>query len=126
MQQLGLDLPGILPENDRLFLVLNQDPFDDFVKRGKKYELRRYEGRFCEKTIFLGRKVELSCGYGKKHRKWGEIGKHIVIGGLEEIFEQIDFKLIEPRLNSKEEAVEDVKKLLGESPEYIAFEVNLS
>ncbi len=106
---------------DRLFVPLNTEPFEDFKFYGKTYELRAYGRQYTEKYVYTNRKVELRKGYSGESQ-WGIIGK-VVTGKIENILDQINFKKIEPRANTKKEAKENIEKILGVKEKYIAFEV---
>lgn len=56
-----------------LFIPLKREFFLAFQAGEKNTEFRRYGMRWNEKTCFVGRKVVLSLGYGKKHRVHGVI-----------------------------------------------------
>jgi hypothetical protein len=108
----------------RLFVPLTTESFLDFKLHGKQYEVRACEGNYSEKYVFLGRPVELRKGYSGESLK-GVIGDIIIGSHLEQILGLIDYKLAEPRANSIDEAVRENKKILGEKPKYVAFQVLL-
>lgn len=56
-----------------LFLPLMTKYYDGFISGEKRHELRRYGPRWNEKTCLPGRRVLLSCGYGKQRRCTGII-----------------------------------------------------
>ena len=51
-----------------LFIPLKSEFYEQFKSGIKRIEYRLYGPRWNEKTCFLGRKVILSKGYGKKDR----------------------------------------------------------
>ena len=106
---------------NRLFVPLSTEPFLDFKERGKQYEVRSCERGFSEKFVYSGRKVELRKGYSGESL-WGVIGE-VVTGSLEDIFDKVDYRLIEPGFDSIEDSISDIEVMLGEKPKYIAFEV---
>jgi len=67
------------PRRDRsdrdkaLFIPLLREPFEWFEHGTKRVEMRRYGKGWNEKTCRIGRRVTLSCGYGKKRRLQGVI-----------------------------------------------------
>lgn len=105
----------------RVFVPLCTDPYYDFELNGKKYELRKCERQFSEKFVYPGKGVELRHGYSGRSR-YGTVG-NVVTGSLDDIFKKVNFKEIEPRANSKDEAIKEVLKYLGKREKYIAFEV---
>jgi hypothetical protein len=112
-------------KQNRLFVNLTTEPFIDFEKRGKKYEVRAY-GRngFTEVNIYTGRRVELRKAWNRGSL-WGNVGK-VLVGSIDDIFDSLgDYKLAEPRASSKEEAILDDKAMLKNPNKYIVFEVLL-
>ena len=49
--------------SDRLFVPLNKEWYNLFLAGKKKWEIRGYSSRFNEKTVKVGRDVELRKGY---------------------------------------------------------------
>jgi len=108
----------------RLFLNLTTEPFLDFKERGKKYEIRAYgRASLTEESIKSGRRVELRKAYNRGSL-WGQVGQ-VIVGSIEKIFNRVDYKLIEPRATSKEQAIQENKDLLKNPERYIAFEIIL-
>jgi hypothetical protein len=58
--------------SDRLFVPLNKEWYNLFLAGKKKWEIRGYSSRFNEKTVKVGRDVELRKGYMKEGAIWGE------------------------------------------------------
>lgn len=56
-----------------LFIPLKWPHYWAFANNSKRIEYRTYGPRWNEKTCRIGRKVTLSCGYGKKSRLSGII-----------------------------------------------------
>jgi len=105
----------------RLFLPLHGDAFIDFKENGKKYEMRACRGRYSPKFVYTGREAELRKGYSGEGI-FGKIGR-VVIGALDSIFNEVEFKLVIPRANSRQEAAMVVEQFLGQEQRYIAFEI---
>lgn len=109
---------------DSIFVNLTTEPFMDFAMRGKGYEIRGYGRGFTKHYVYTGRRVELRWAWSRGSL-WGTIGE-VVVGTLDEILDKIDYKQIEPRAVSREEAVSEINKTLKNKPEkYIAFQVIL-
>ncbi len=106
---------------DRLFVPLKTGPFEWFESGEKRFELRRYGRRWTDKHVYPGREVELRKGYSGKSI-WGSIGK-VIVGDLDKIFFEVDFKLINPTVPTVEDIIKRTLDLLGPSDKYIAFEV---
>jgi hypothetical protein len=51
-----------------IFIPLKTEWFEDFARGGKKTEFRKYGKRWNENVCWVGRRVILSCGYGKQRR----------------------------------------------------------
>jgi len=109
---------------DRLFVNLTSECFGDFLI-GKRWEVRKYDGHFNEKTVVPGRRVEFREAYNRAS-VWNIVLDSVIIGSLEEIFDKVPYQKIEPRAKSKEGAIEMNKKLLGDSEKYIAFETDIN
>ncbi len=56
-----------------LFIPLKSEHFEAFRNGSKRHELRKYGPRWNERTCEVGRYVDLSKGYGLKHRLGGRI-----------------------------------------------------
>lgn len=106
-----------------VFVALTKEAFEDF-SQGKRYEVRRAERQWNRKQLRPGRKVVLSCGYGKSARLTGKIGR-VIFGTLEEIFKRVHFQEIEPRAYNRKVAIRMNRKTLGPAEEYVAFEIIL-
>lgn len=56
-----------------LFIPLKAEYYEAFEDESKDTEYRKYGPRWNADTCYVGRKVVLSYGYGKKRRMYGEI-----------------------------------------------------
>ncbi|QDV86952.1 hypothetical protein [Planctomycetes bacterium TBK1r] len=56
-----------------LFIPLKTEYYDAFCDGSKTVEYRKHGKRWNEQTCRVGRRVTLSKGYGKKHRRTGVI-----------------------------------------------------
>ncbi len=56
-----------------LFIPLKTEFYEAFVSRTKTVEYRRYGARWNERTCTVGRRVVISKGYGRQHRRTGVI-----------------------------------------------------
>jgi len=56
-----------------LFVPLKAEYFDQFESGNKSWEHRKIGPRWNHSTVFIGREVTLSYGYGKKKRMTGVI-----------------------------------------------------
>ena len=54
-----------------LFIPLKTEYFEAFESGEKEAEIRRYGARWNTDTCYAGRRVVLSCGYGKARRLKG-------------------------------------------------------
>lgn len=66
-----------------LFVALKAKYFDQFVDGSKKVEYRRYGPGWNERTCRIGRRVTLSKGYGRHHRRLTAIIERIELGGID-------------------------------------------
>jgi hypothetical protein len=62
-----------------LFIPLAGKHYDRFADGTKDTEYRSAGPRWNEKTVFEGRKVTLSRGYGKKHRLSGVVESSVTL-----------------------------------------------
>ncbi len=106
-----------------LFVSLTRDAFEDFL-HGKEWELRKAELQWNERQVFPGRKVTLACGYSGPRMKGLTIGK-VIFGKLEEIFQHVPWKKVEPRAENEAEAIKLNLLLVGQSRCYVAFQVGI-
>ena len=60
-------------EKKPLFIPLKREFFERFASGENKIEYRKYGKRWNEHTCKPGRRVTLSCGYGKQRRLSGVI-----------------------------------------------------
>lgn len=114
-----------LNTKDKMLLVsLNDGPYFWFTDCGREFELRVYNSRWSKGQIYTGRKVKILNRYNNKKNFIGTIGK-VVIGSLENILKEIDFKKIVPIANYKEEAIKIINEIFSveKKKKYIAFEV---
>ena len=112
-----------LQGSNRLFVNLKSQYYEDFVSRGKRYELRAYGDQWTEEHVYAGRRVELRNAWSRGSL-WGTVGKAMT-GSLEDIFDSISYKLVEPRAKSRKDAIADNLGLYKPGQKYIAFEVKL-
>lgn len=78
---------------DRLFVPLNKAWYNFFAAGKKKWEIRAYGPRFNEKTVEVGKKVELRNGYQKKGALWGTITEVRIIDSIYRIPEEVTKEL---------------------------------
>jgi len=109
---------------DRLFVNLTSDSFEDFVSRGKHYEVRAYGSKFNELNVYEGRRVELREAYNRRSL-WTLVGK-VFVGRLETFFDDVNFRKVEPRAESAGQAIKENAELLKHPDKYIVFEVLLN
>lgn len=56
-----------------LFVPLKTEYYEAFVRGDKSTEYRQYGPRWNERTCHVGRRVTISKGYGRQHRRHGTI-----------------------------------------------------
>lgn len=109
----------------RLFVPLCTEPFLDFKLRGKQYEVRACGSRqYTERNVYPGKKVEFRKGYSGESLH-GSISD-VIVGTLDDIFSQVDYRLVEPRSESREDAAKEVMSYFKQPEKYIAFRVTLT
>lgn len=81
-----------------LFIPLKSEYYWAFVNRIKDIEYRRHNKTWRAKNCRVGRRVVLSCGYGKQNRVEGVIRSFNVvhgsqISGVEKVYGTTDIEL---------------------------------
>lgn len=109
----------------RLFVPLKSEPFYWFKEGKKKYELRNQIGQYNDKQLITGRKVELRRGYSTNDKLFGYIGKVIKCDTIDEVCNSINYKKINPTVNSLYEFKKSVLTMLKENKKYVIIEINL-
>jgi len=107
----------------RLFVPLSSQPFEQFERGYKEYEVRKYGRQFTEKHVFSGRRVELRKGYSGPSF-WGVVGD-VHIGALEDIIAAVDYRKVEPTTGGVKYAALVNRECLGDAEKYILFRVTL-
>lgn len=79
--------------SDRLFVPLNKEWYNLFLAGKKKWEIRGYSSRFNEKTVKVGRDVELRKGYMKEGALWGAISEVRVTNSVYDVSTEITKEL---------------------------------
>jgi hypothetical protein len=105
-----------------LDVYVKQDIYEWFFQ-GKDYELRAPHGRFSPDQVVEGRPCIVHKGNSGTSSQ-GTVG-NVIIGGLDEILGQVDFRRIAPLIQNEQSFRSAVQQLMGYQREYIAFEINL-
>jgi hypothetical protein len=108
----------------RLFVPLKSEAFDWFAAGTKCFELRRIRPQFDPRLVRPGRRVQLSKGYSGSSI-WGKVGAVKTASTLDEMFEMVDYHLIIPNAESRQDAVAKASEYVGQHGPFIAFEVLL-
>lgn len=106
-----------------IFVPLSKEAFGDF-SRGKIFEIRKAGRGWNRNQIYTGRHVTLSCGYSGP-RLYGTVGK-VIWGSLDAIFKTLSFNKVEPSAKNITIAKKVNLDILGQSREYVAFEIILN
>ena len=110
-----------------LFVPLNADHYDNFASGLKEFELRCGPQRWNLKTVYAGRPVTISRGYGKSKRINGEVGAVFqngsLLGLLSQKYEGVEiWQKIMPHALTLKEAHLKSSQIYGEYGDFIAFE----
>lgn len=109
----------------RLFVPLTKEAYDWFKNHNKQWEIRKLNcGQYNSKNIFEGHRVELRLGYKPGNSIWGEITAVKEFNDAEELINSIDFKLLIPSANNKNEAIERVNSYIGKDTKIITFKID--
>lgn len=108
---------------DRLFVPLNKEWFDLFEQHRKDWEIRGISARFNEKTVRIGRKVELRRGYQKKGALWGTIVDYMITENITDLPEEVIIRAIPKTLTPAMQTELDIYN--EKYPSFITFKVVL-
>ena len=115
---------------DRLFVPLTAEVYEWYRSGLKRWEIRRYGRQYTEKTVRLGRRVELRYGYSDRRRSlWGTIVRVDAAPTMDQFFEKAPYPLVIPTAGSLQEAICTAQRILNVSPDrggpFLGFEVEL-
>jgi hypothetical protein len=79
---------------DRLFVPLSGAPWRWFASGAKLWELRRLGGRWSEKQLRPGRRVELRRGYSTPDSLWGTVAEVVRADGISAFFDAVPHGLV--------------------------------
>jgi hypothetical protein len=113
-----------IKENSRLFLPLNQIWYELFANGQKEWEIRGISDNFNQKTVKLGRTVEIRKGY-QSNPLWGIIKDKLVVDSMEEIPKTIYDKIVPPSVQENPEVVDFIKNYKGKYKEFILFKIQI-
>jgi ASC-1-like (ASCH) protein len=109
---------------DRLFIPLKSEPFEWFKSGKKKWELRGISSNFNNRTVFIGRNVEISKGYSGERIR-GRITAVHVFKKIDDISKRIIFKEIIPIAANLGQFYEICKDFISKYNEFIVFKIEL-
>jgi hypothetical protein len=96
----------------RLFVPLARDPFRWFEEGRKQWELRRYGRQYTERHVKAGKRVELRYGYSSQRSLWGFIRDTLTAKSITDFFAQVDYRLVIPIAESRDQAIEIASRIL--------------
>lgn len=110
-----------------LFVPLNAEHYDNFASGLKEFELRQGPKRWNAKTVYTGRDVVISRGYGKANRLKGEVGAVFERSSLLKLlsikYEGVElWQKIMPHAKTLKEAHLKSSQIYCECGDFIAFE----
>lgn len=126
-QYKGFQIPEIenkIKENSRLFLPLNQVWYELFANGQKEWEIRGICDNFNQKTVKLGRTVEIRKGY-QSDPLWGIIKEKLVVDSIEKIPKTIYDKIVPPSVQEKPEVINFIMKYKDKYKEFILFKIQI-
>ena len=114
------------PPAHRLFVPLKSSPFAAFLDGSKTWELRKRHPRWTRTHVFVGRRVELRCGYRVGKSLWGQIVAVDDASSVDQMFARIGYKPFVPRAASSAQALRIAEETMGSADQpVIAFQVAL-
>jgi hypothetical protein len=113
-----------IKENTRLFLPLNKIWYELFANGQKEWEVRGINDIFNQKTVKLGRTVEIRKGY-QSNPIWGVIKDKIVVDSMEEIPKTIYDKTVPPSVQENPEVINFINAYKDKYKEFILFKIQI-
>lgn len=113
-----------IKENSRLFLPLNQTWYELFANGQKEWEIRGISDNFNQKTVKLGRTVEIRKGY-QSDPLWGIIKEKLVVDSIEKIPKTIYDKTVPPSVQEKPEVIDFIMKYNDKYKKFILFKIQI-
>lgn len=113
-----------IKEKSRLFLPLNQIWYELFVNGQKEWEIRGISDTFNQKTITLGRTVELRKGY-QSDSIWGIIKERLIVNSIEEVPKVIFDKIIPPSVQEDPEVINFINSYNNRYGKFILFRIEI-
>jgi hypothetical protein len=111
-------------ENNRLFLPLNKIWYELFSNGQKEWEVRGINDIFNQRTVELGRTVEIRKGY-QLNPIWGIIKDKLVVDSMEKIPKTIYDKTVPPSVQENPEVVNFIKEYKDKYKEFILFKIQI-
>lgn len=113
-----------LSNQKRLFVPLAKEAYEWFLNHNKQWEIRKLNsGQYNTKNLVEGRRVELRLGYRPGNSIWGVIDAVKMYNNADDLVNDINFKLLIPTANNKNEAIERINDFIGEESQIITFKV---
>lgn len=113
-----------IKENSRLFLPLNQIWYELFANGQKEWEIRGISDNFNQKTVKLGRTVEIRKGY-QSNPLWGIIKDKLVVDSMEEIPKTIYDKTVPPSVRENSEVIGFIENYKDKYKKFILFKIQI-
>ena len=113
-----------IKEKNRLFLPLNQIWYELFVNGQKEWEMRGINDIFNQKTVTLGRTIEIRRGY-KLDPIWGIIKEKLIVNSVDEIPKTIYNKTVPPSVQEDPEVVEFIQNYKKQYKKFIVFRIQI-
>lgn len=113
-----------IKEKSRLFLPLNQIWYELFANGQKEWEIRGISDNFNQKTVKLGRTVEIRKGY-QSNPLWGIIKDKLVVDSMEEIPKTIYDKTVPPSVQENSEVIGFIENYKEKYKKFILFRIQI-
>ncbi len=126
-QYKGFNIPeneSKIKESSRLFLPLNHIWYELFANGQKEWEIRGISDNFNQKTVKLGRTVEIRKGY-QSSPLWGIIKDKLIVDSMEEIPKTIYDKVVPPSVQEKPEVIDFIMKYKDKYKGFILFKIQI-
>ena len=111
---------------NRLFVPLKSSAFKGFLAGAKTWELRMLQRQWTRTHVYVGRSVELRCGYRVGKSLWGRIAAVEEAASIARMFARVGYLPFIPTATCEVEALQIAAETLGTADgPVIAFQIAL-
>ncbi|KKG82393.1 hypothetical protein DU57_12325 [Methanosarcina mazei] len=123
----GVEIPQNIckiHKENRLFLPLNQTWYNLLLEGQKEWEIRGVSDTFNQKTVKIGRSIEIRKGY-QNDSIWGIIKDKFTVNSIQEIPKPIYDKTIPPSVQEDPEVTKFINEYFKKYDKFILFRIEI-